>query len=461
MKMDEFSYRTRRKDLETLDGREFPVLVIGGGIIGAGVANTLSQCGVQVLLVDKGDFASGTSSGSSKMIHGGLRYLSQGRIRLTRSLLKERNYLLRNTAIVKELDFTILIGKGMWPRYQISMGLLLYRILGGGSAQRYSRNKGEFPEWIRGYFRYKDAVTDDAVLTLHNIIDARSRGAVCLNYVAFNRPESENAGTFTLTDVLTGQNYRVKAGLVINCAGSWARDIIPGLEDYRDRMKMSKGIHLIFPGELFKGDSAVVFRSAIDRRQLFLIPRGEVVIVGTTDDLTEDPDDFIVTEKERQYIVESLRPLFPAFTREKVISEYAGIRSLFGRGDNPGKMSRDFRIIDSGRYLSVIGGKVTDYRRVSAAVARSALSKLSLKASTRNLPVIGRLDLDRKHPIRSAVFEQCAITEEDVVRRRTGAFFFSRDAGRRTALDFRNFVETEGLKLSEHNGISHINCELL
>lgn len=134
--MIEFSAKTRIDDIEKSKGKDFDVLIVGGGIIGAGIAHALSQSGISVLLVEKGDFASGTSSGSSKLMHGGLRYLAQGRIRLTRNLLKERNYLLKTTDVVKLIDFDILIGPDLFSRFEIKLGLFLYRLLGGGKASK-------------------------------------------------------------------------------------------------------------------------------------------------------------------------------------------------------------------------------------------------------------------------------------------------------------------------------------
>ncbi len=452
--MGEFSFRTRKAELDNLEGSEFQVLIIGGGIIGAGVANVLAQAGVSVLLAEKNDFASGTSSGSSKMIHGGLRYLSQGRIRLTKHLLSERNYLLENTELVRPLGFRILIGKKQWPRYQISFGLLLYRILGGGRHSGFTRNKGEFPKEISGSFRYSDAVTDDARLTVLNVLSARNHGATCFNYLAYVRETAECE--YELEDSFTGRSFMVKARVVINCAGPWAATVIPEVSAFKGRMKISRGIHLIFPSELYPGNDAVVFRSPLDGRQLFLIPRGEVIILGTTDIFVDSPDSFTVPESEKDYLIQSVRQLFPQFTGDRIIAEYSGIRSLFGRGKTPGKMSRDYKAIRSGNKITVFGGKVTDYRRVAREVSADAMNILSLQASLKGFPTLeaGKVGFDMS--VESAIFNQCALTLEDVIKRRTGAFFFSIDNGKEVSRQFRKLVDEKNLRLVNSGGYEHL-----
>lgn len=455
--MEEFSFATRKSDLLNLTGRKFQALVVGGGIIGSGIANTLAQCGVSVLLIDKGDFASGTSSGSSKMIHGGLRYLAQGRIRLTGHLLRERNYLLRNTGIVSWKNFTILIGKGMWNRRQLSFGLILYRLLGGGRSSRYVKNGGEFPGNVDGCFTYRDAVTDDALLTMVNVISARDHGATCLNYVKLNAIPGNAGGSYSVIDTITGENFVVGADLVINCAGSWARDLVTFHDKERTRMKLSKGVHLIFPASIFPRKDVIVFRSSVDGRQMFIIPREKVVILGTTDEFTEDPADFAVSEKERDYVLRSVADLFPQFRRESIIGEYAGIRSLYGVGDSPGKMSRDFKLIRSGNTMTVFGGKVTDYRRVSRIVSKVILTELGLRKSVRGLPEIKDNAMKDGITVEQAVYAMCSLCAEDVVRRRTGSIFFDPGSVKSQIGDFENLIRERGLNTVSREGVEYLS----
>ncbi len=449
--MKEFSYRTREADIDGLDGRAFDVLIIGGGIIGAGIANTLAEAGISVILVDKGDFAGATSSGSSKMIHGGLRYLAQGRINLTRHLLRERNYLESHVDLVKAKNFDILIGDGLWSRLEIITGLFIYRLLGGGAHSRYIRNEGKYPDNVKGYYTFKDCVTDDALLTVYNIVSAHERGAECLNYMRFNGYETKADGIHaSLQDMVSRKTCTVKANVLVNCAGSWSRDILEFPVETRNRMKLSKGIHLILPREVYPEENAVVLKSPIDGRQLFLIPRGEVVIAGTTDVFTDEPNDFEVTDRDRHYVLESIKRFAPMASEGKIIGEYAGIRTLYGDSNEPGRMSRDFKLIGGKNTLTVIGGKVTDYRRVSRKASAEICRMLSRKARLSGRPSIpySRAGGDL---ISGIVNYECPLSVEDIVRRRTGAFFFSPDSGKSLIRQLDSDLENK-LGVMRNNG---------
>lgn len=420
--MVEFSFRTRKKDIQNLDGAHFEVLVVGGGIIGAGIANKLAQQGTKVLLVDKGDFASGTSSASSKLIHGGLRYLAQGKLGLTRALLRERNWLLENTDIVKRKDFDVIIADGMFGRLEIAFGLALYKLLGGGKHSRFIRNEGRYPPFVKGYFTYLDATTDDALLTVYNIVSARKSGAKCLNYVKLESSSSKSDRTnVILEDMVDGGKIKITTRMIVNCAGSWLTQLSGLPKEDLDLVRLSKGIHLIFPRNSFPGENAAVFRSPIDRRQMFIIPRENSVIVGTTDDFVKDPNDFVVRAQEREYVLKSVESFTPDFSERLMIGEYAGIRTMYGAGNDPGKVSRDFTVKAIGDLYTVIGGKVTDYRRVAGKVSKMVQEKIG-KRSTADGPAIGyRRSGD---PITSSIQEECAMCLDDIVKRRLGTAFF-------------------------------------
>ena len=267
----EFSARTRAADLNDLENRKFDVLVIGGGINGSGVANTLAQAGISTVLVEANDFASGTSSASSKLIHGGLRYLQQGRIREVRNLIKERDYLRRNTHIVRDIEFHILITPDSWRKWEIRLGLVIYNLLGHRiTFPVFHRNRGEYPSPVKGYFSYLDAMTDDARLVMSNICSAHNHGALCLNYVRLVAVEKNEPGlSARVSDSLTGKEYVVHARMVVNCTGPWAAEVMrltgtgsmPGI-------RLSKGIHLVLPAEMFPFKNAIAFRSRLDGRQL-------------------------------------------------------------------------------------------------------------------------------------------------------------------------------------------------
>ncbi len=431
--VNEFSYRTRKLQLGEIAGTRVRVLIVGGGIVGAGVANILAQNGLQPVLVEKGDFASGTSSGSSKLIHGGLRYISQGKFMLVRELLRERNYLLRKTDLVKKLNFDIIVDDYSWGRASIRAGLLLYGILGSHPGMpRWNRNNGKYPDKVSGYFSYWDGVADDASLVIHNIASAQKNGARCLNYTEL-KAVSRNSRGFTarLADRFTGGEIAIEADAVVNCAGPWAMKVAEmcGITEGGE-FRLSKGVHIVVARNVVPVQDAVVFRSHLDRRQMFVIPRGRVVIIGTTDEFVDRPDDFSIPEEHTDYIIRSAARLFPSVTHESILTSYAGIRPLFGRGKSAGSVSREFSVSVHGKFISVFGGKLTDYRSASRKVASVLARASGIKIRTKGLPVV---DYVRQgigdNPYDYSIMYECAMTFEDIARRRFGLSIYSEDLG--------------------------------
>ncbi|MEM3318723.1 MAG: FAD-dependent oxidoreductase [Thermoplasmatales archaeon] len=427
----EFSYFTRKKTLEKLDGKEFDVLIIGGGIAGAGVAGILAANDLRVLLVEKGDFGSGTSSNSSKLIHGGLRYLAQGHFLLTRELLLERNYLLKNVEIVRSMNFDILIDNFSWSKFSISFGLFLYNILGGiRQIPRFHRGKYNY-DGYRGYFSYMDGLTDDALLVVYNVVSAVMSGASALNYVSVQDLKDYDEGVLVnLKDSLDGRSYTVRASAVVNATGPWVNEIHEKYTGKKiENLKLSRGVHLILNNKHLNIQNAIAFRSHIDKRQMFLIPRGEVVIAGTTDDFTDRPWDDHIEEKEREYIFSSVSRIIRELKKDDVVGEYVGVRPLYGRGNDPGRVTRDFHLLTEKRMISVMGVKITNYRNASRKVSAKVGNVLGHKIKTSGLPVIS-YRRNCADAIECAIKQECAITTEDVIRRRIGAFYFTVDRGR-------------------------------
>ena len=456
--MKPFSYFTRSDDVLSSNGASFDVLVVGGGIIGSGVANALSQSGVRVILVDRSDFGSGTSSKSSKLIHGGLRYLAQGRMKLTRNLLKERNYLLQHSEVVRKETFDILVGRGQFGKTSIRAGLMLYRLLGGGRPSRFIENKGEYPVDVKGYFSYTDCVTDDAYLTVMNVVSAHENNAVCLNYVSFQRLEKVEGGIkVQLMDVITGTEFEVQAKMIINCAGAWILKVAPGKGVNPETTRLSKGVHLIYPRAIYPRKNSVAFKSPVDGRQMFVIPRDKVVIVGTTDTFTDSPDDLKVSPEEKDYVKKSCSFVSDSFSKANPMVEYAGIRTLYGTGTSPGKLSRDFKIIEDGISITVIGGKVTDYRRVAYKVTKLVSSKIHIGKVSHDIPRLDYPGLPWHNNIETAINFECAMTSSDIMERRLGTYFFDPERLDETTKEILEFLEKNNVKIE--NGFFHVQRE--
>lgn len=427
----EFSYFTRKKDLEGLGKESFDVLIVGGGIAGSGITSVLTANNLKVLLIDKGDFASGTSSNSSKLIHGGLRYLAQGHLILTRELLKERNYLLKNSELVKEMEFDILIDNFSWSKFSLYFGIFLYNLLGGRfKVPKFKTGKYSYPGSI-GHFSYTDAVTDDALLVVYNVVTSVMMGGVAINYL--EATHFEDKGDYvetTLKDRYESGEYLIKSRIVVNASGPWVNDMYDKYSGKRiENFKLSKGVHLIFRGDKVNLRNAVAFKSHIDGRQMFAIPRDEVILAGTTDDFIESPDEITIKEEERKYILSSVSRIFGGLGERDIIGEYSGIRPLYGEGSNPGTVTRDFDLKVTGKMLSVMGVKITNYRNASRKIAKHIGKMLNRSLNTTGLPKI-LYRREKGDALNLAITRECALKKEDVIRRRLGYYYFKKDGGR-------------------------------
>ena len=425
---NEFSASTRQRDIDSLGENVFDAIIIGGGITGSGCANILSQLGFKTLLLEKNDFASGTSSCSSKLIHGGIRYLDQGKLGLTRNLLKERNYLLENSELVRPVEFRILTGPGSWKPWKIRLGLVLYKILGGKNKfPIFHKNHGEYGSGIDGYFNYMDAMADDAELVIYNIVSARRSGSICLNYAMSERIEPDR-GEFRIgmKDMVSGKKQIVKGRTVINAAGPWVSEIIgsAGLH-FSEKFRLSRGIHLIFMRDYLDTGSALAFKSRLDGRQIFIIPWEHVTLLGTTDTFVEDPDQLSIPEDEIDYLLKSAEYAVGKLDRKKIVGKYSGIRPLYGEGRTPGEISRDFTLVSDKGFISVLGGKITDYRRVSRRVALEVAGYLGVRVRVKGLPVINYSRKDSSDIYQHILKYECPLYTEDVLRRRTGTELFN------------------------------------
>lgn len=396
----EFSGQTRLKNWDRLKSETFDLLVIGGGITGAGVAWDASSRGLKVALVEKGDFAIGTSSRSSKLIHGGLRYLENQEFHLVFEALSERTFLMNSCPhLVRPLSFYMPIYKGdAHPSWLISMGMWLYDALSllraPGLHQKISRGTllRHIPflkkQGLECAFRYYDATMWDDAMVLDTLMRAHVRDAAIVSRASAEKAHYDSKGAvhkMDVKDAITGEVATVQFKKLVICAGVWTDQVGQMLADsspnekWKNWLAPSRGLHLVFDWKQIPIPGAVVMQHPQDGRISFVIPRKDfgpgVVIVGTTDGPCTLPPDQIedehaAIEKDYEYLLHLLEIYFPRIklTREDVLSHYIGIRPLVAEGNSAGlqKVSRE-HTIDHGPGGSVIvaGGKYTTYRKMA------------------------------------------------------------------------------------------------
>ncbi|NVE93286.1 glycerol-3-phosphate dehydrogenase [Altererythrobacter lutimaris] len=368
----------------------YDLLVIGGGINGAGIARDAAGRGQSVLLVEKDDLAQHTSSASTKLVHGGLRYLEHYEFRLVRESLIERERLLNIAPhIIWPLRFVLPHDEGLRPKWMLRLGLFLYDNLGGRKLLPGTRtvNLRDYPHAeilesrLKKGFEYSDCWVEDSRLVVLNAMDAKERGAAVLtrtNCVALDRRKDLWLATLRAAD---GSERRVKARIVVNSAGPWVDDVLglakPG--NNQRNLRLVKGSHLIFP-KLYEGRHAYIFQNK-DDRIVFAIPyEREFTLVGTTDVLfKEDPNTVAISDEERAYICDAVNEYLRVdVTPDQAVSDYSGVRPLYedNASDNS-TVTRDYVFAldeDGPPILSIFGGKITTYRKL----AEHALEKLGL-----------------------------------------------------------------------------------
>jgi len=373
-----------------LDRTDYDLLVIGGGINGVGIARDAAGRGLRVLLVERDDLAGHTSSASTKLIHGGLRYLEYYEFRLVREALRERERLLGIAPhIAWPLRFVLPRPEGGRPGWLIRLGLFIYDRLGGRQTLPRSQavdladprwGAGLRPGLRRGY-AYSDAWVDDARLVVLNAIDAAERGATILTHTAFTGARVD--GDAWLAELATAHGAQsLRARVIVNAAGPWVADIIDGLPGVRREggVALVKGSHIIVP-RLYPGDHAFLLQQP-DGRIVFTIPyQHRYTLIGTTDVVVGQAEREAprITSAEVDYLCAAVSPYFTQdVTPASVIATYSGVRSLHDDGKADAKaITRDY-VLQLGRaagpqVLSVLGGKLTTYRRL----AEHALAKLA------------------------------------------------------------------------------------
>ncbi len=385
---------------DALRGEVFDVLVIGGGITGAGIALDAALRGFRVALVEKEDFAAGTSSVSSKLIHGGLRYLEQGNFHLVYEALHERRLLLDNAPhLVHPLRFRVPFYEGARvPPWKFRVGLALYDLLAGrdnirrsGPVQRSQllrEQPGLRATGLMGGAEYYDAQMDDARLCLEVVRTAVSHGAVAVNHaevIAFQRNDGTIKGV-QLRDHITQQEIPVRARQVVSAVGPWTDDVLRLAGDESGPyLKPTKGVHIIVPGRV---PCAYLLLHPRDGRVFFVLPwylAGDVpgqhnrILIGTTDTFGDSPDALTVTPEDVAYLLDGYQHYFKSTPQAAdVLASFAGLRPLLGgRPGEPSALSREFRLIESpSGLLSVAGGKYTTYRRMAEIVTDAVARRL-------------------------------------------------------------------------------------
>lgn len=399
-----FSNLYRREYLSALEHEHYDLIVIGGGITGAGILLDASSRGLKTLLLEKGDFASGTSSRSTKLIHGGLRYLKQFDLSLVREVGTERAIVHRMAPhlVIPEKMLLPLIENGTYSKWLTAMGLKVYDLLArvAPDDQRKMLVREDtlikeplLPEnRIKGAGYYAEYRTDDARLTLENIKTALDYGGTALNYITvtgFQYFRDKLSGV-TAIDRGTGKEFHIHGSYVINATGPWVDDL-RDLNHSKNgkQLHLSKGVHLVFPHEKLPIRQSLYF-DAPDGRMIFAIPRDKATYVGTTDTTYRQDKEHPVTDPEdASYLIEAVNSMFPDIHLEKkdILSSWAGLRPLIHeKGKSPSELSRKDEIFTSDTgLLSIAGGKLTGYRKMAERIV-NRVTKNIREVQGRNFP---------------------------------------------------------------------------
>jgi len=386
------------------------VVIIGGGITGAGVLREAVRLGLRTLLVERRDFGWGTSSRSSKLVHGGLRYLKEGRLRLTRASVQERERLLQEApGLIDPLGFLLATYKGDHPgRWIYGAGLTVYDLLAlQWSHRHYSSADFQLlaphmaQQGLQGGFRYGDAQTDDARLVLRVIREAVAEGGVALNYAGAEEllyRDGRVAGV-RLRDRLADRTAEIMGTVVINATGAWA-DQLRAKVGGAPRIRPLRGSHLIFPAWRLPVAQAVSFLHPLDRRPVFIFPWEGITLVGTTDVDHDQPleDEPAISPNEVAYLMAAVESQFPSLhlTPDDLFSTFAGIRPVIGTGEaDPSKESRDHVVWEEEGLLTVTGGKLTTFRLIALDVLKAIQHRFpGLPALDGDVSVLNPVDLE-------------------------------------------------------------------
>lgn len=366
--------------------RPWDILVIGGGITGTGILREATRLGLKTLLVERHDFAWGTSGRSSKLVHGGLRYLAEAKLRLTYASVRERNRLLSEApGLIEPLGFALATYKDEFPgRWSYEFALTLYDMFNFRWSHSF-HNADEFrqfaphiaPEGLRGGFHYTDAQTDDTRLVLRIIRESVTDGGLALNYARVHKllHKDHRVVGVQLHDEVQNRTSRVYAKVVVNATGAWV-DFLRDQIGAKKRIRPLRGSHLILPDSRLPLAQGVNFLHPIDQRPVFVYPWEGISLVGTTDTdhnlpMGEEP---FISPSEFAYLMAGLDARFPSLDLEPndVICTFAGIRPVIGTGKaDPSKESREHVVWDENGLVTVTGGKLTTFRLIALDALRA------------------------------------------------------------------------------------------
>ena len=393
--------------LSRLQDKYFDLIVVGGGIVGSGIARDAALRGLSVALFEKGDYCCGTTARSTRLIHGGLRYLETLNFGLVRLDLKEREILLRIAKhLVRPLPFLVPFYRTS-PAYRckVRLGMMLYDLLSFDKSLPFHRRltRSEImiseprlePQGLQGGFLYYDAqVPSPERLVIENLIDAQEHGAAAYNYseVIGALHDGNSILGVRVRDLTAMTETEVRSRVVVNAGGPWF-DQLSGrlLRNRKARVRMTKGIHLICPS---LSRQALVFLSNLDKRLFFIVPWMGQSLVGTTDtDFAGDPGSVQAEEDEVRYLLDSLRPFIPSIWQRQLFYCYAGVRALVPDRGTPSSISRMHRIVDEAEngvsgLISVIGGKITGYRAIAKEAVDIICAKLGVRHECRTAAIL-------------------------------------------------------------------------
>ena len=426
-----FSFVERDKWISKFERETYDLIIIGGGITGAGVARDAASRGMKVALIEARDFAFGTSSRSSKLIHGGIRYLENLEFRLVFEALSERRLLFENAPhLVHPLRFVLpLYRGGRVGMFKMGLGMWLYDALSLFEAPEPHERLSASETMLRlpllkesdllGSYVYSDAYMDDDRLVLETLRSAADFGAEAVNYVRATGAIKEASGGRLIgvlaEDVIGRRPLKIFGRHIISTVGPWTDELASRLIDsWKNILRPSKGVHLTFSRDRIPLQQAVVMAADHEKRIVFGIPRHEMVIVGTTDtDFQSDPSEVTTSSEDVSYLLRVANEYFPGakLTADDIIATYAGVRPLVDDGsESESKTSREHLILRDPRNVTfVAGGKYTTYRRMAEETVEVALEAYSVEEQVRfqkpntKLPLNPLASLDSLHVARRNV----------------------------------------------------------